>query len=470
MFLIGIRQFLAKKTSISFQLTVFYSLATFLLVAVICLFFYLGMVHILYNADRQFLSDEINIIQNILKTRPNSLVSLNQEITDIPNTLKNSVYHYYIRILNENHKIVLATPKIEDINNQDIKVLANEDNLWLPLNVSNRFLEMSSTTSVGNHQILSIQVILDVSYQNAVINHYRKNALFVLLIGAIFSILIGILITRRGLSRLHELTNITKKITARTLQQRVEPELWPIELQELAEAYNQMLDRLENAITRLTSFSDELAHELRSPITNLMVATELTLTQHCSTEDYQTVMESNLEELNRLYQIIENILFLAQAENPQPTIQKDLLNIHDEINVMCRFYQAIADEKNIHISCEGKATVIANSTMFRRMIGNILSNALKFSFVGSEVKFDIKEMSDHTIQITLTDTGIGIAEEHLPKIFDRFYRADTARSQNVTGYGLGLAIVKSIVKLHHGTLVVKSGINKGTKVIINLPK
>lgn len=468
---INVRKLLAKNTSISSQLTLFYSLATFLLIAIISIFFYLGMIRVLYNADHQFLSDEINIIKNILKSNTNNLSSLRQEVTAIPYALDNSVYHYYVRIFDENQKVVVATPKIEQINPKEIKTLTSDKKLWWwRLNNTKRYLLMSSAATINkpNH-VWSIQVILDINYQNSVIKNYRRNGLLVLLGGGIISILIGALIARRGLSRLTELTNLTKKITTQTLQQRIDPKLWPAELHELAVAYNHMLDRLESAITRLTAFSDDLAHELRTPITNLMVATELALAPSYPMEAYQSVMESNLEELNRLYQIIENILFLAQAENPRLTVQKELLHIHHEINVLCHYYQAIADEKNIKLSCEGEAKAYANSIMLRQMIGNILSNALKYSFANSEIKFNINEVNN-MVQIILIDTGIGIDEKNLSNIFDRFYRTDTARSQNTSGNGLGLAIVKSIVDLHNGTILVLSEINKGTKIIITLPK
>ncbi len=474
----NIKKLFSDAPSISVQLTFFYSLSTFILIFIVSLFFYLGMVNILHNADYQFLSDEINIIKNILATKPNNLIALKQEITDIPSSLNSSVYHYYIRVLDHNKTVISETQHMDKILKHnsffaaETASLAKQDQCqWWQTDDDNHYLLMWSSVNVGKESHLwTIQIALDVSYQKAVINTYRKYGIIVLFAGALFSILIGYLISRRGMRRLYELTSITKKITANALQQRIDPQFWPKELNELAAAYNQMLDRIEESVSRLTVFSDDLAHELRIPITNLMGETEVALFQDYSIEDYKRVMESNLEELNRLYQIIENLLFLARAENPQFDISKIELNLANEINVMCRYYQAVADEKYIQLSHEGEAIASVNSVMFRRMIGNILSNALKYSIHGGNVIFTIKEMDNQAVQIILTDTGVGIAKKDLPNIFNRFYRADTARTQSTCGTGLGLAIVKSIVALHHGTILVSSVIGNGTEIIINLPK
>lgn len=426
------------------------------------------MVKILYNADYQFIADEIKIIQNILSSAPLNTTALMQEVTNIPNTLNSSVYHYYIRVFDSQGNIISETPGMREIIPKS-NIFSNRKNRWWHTDAGKDYLLMQSSVNLGEEKAAWIsQIALDVSFQKSVIKEYRKKGLVVLFLGALLSVVIGYLISRRGLSRLYELTHFTQKITAEALQQRINPCFWPKELNELATAYNQMLNRIADSISRLTAFSDDLAHELRIPITNLMGEMELALTQNYSVEDYQGLMASNLEELNRLYQIIENLLFLARAENLEHHLQKEELDLAREINIMCCYYQAIADEKSIQLSQEGTATASVNSAMFRRMIGNILSNALKYSPNNSRVHFTIVELANQTIQITLTDTGTGIAAKDLPNIFNRFYRAETTRIQ--PGNGLGLTLVKSVVDLHHGSIKINSVINQGTVITINLPK
>ncbi|MBA2708977.1 MAG: hypothetical protein H0U57_00045 [Tatlockia sp.] len=213
-----------------------------------------------------------------------------------------------------------------------------------------------------------------------------------------------------------------------------------------------------------------MAHELRIPLTNLKGEAEIALSMNYSPAEYRQLIESSLEELDRLYEIIENLLFLAKSENPNITLQKSLIKVEREIHLLVNFYQALADDKNINIICEGEGEIRANATMIRRMISNLLSNAIKYSSNNGVINIRIYNLDSKSIQIILQDTGTGIAKEHLSYIFQRFYRADSARSSNIPGIGLGLAIVKSIIDLHKGTISLTSKLNEGTKFVIILPK
>lgn len=269
--------------------------------------------------------------------------------------------------------------------------------------------------------------------------------------------------------RLYDLTQTTKKITTHDLNQRISSDCWPKELKELGNAFNHMLDRIETSFSRLIVFSDELAHELRTPINNLMGEAEIALSYSLSAEGYKSIIGSILEELNRIHGIIENIMFLARAENPQLHLDKTLLSINKEFKIVNKYYQILADEKDITISYEGEAMLVANSIMFRRMIGNLLSNAIKYTNTASTIKIAITETNKY-VQLNISDNGIGVAPEHLPFIFQRFYRADLARSSHFSGTGLGLAIVKSIIDLHHGKIFITSTLAQGTSISIQFPK
>lgn len=477
MFLKSVNNFLYNLRSISGQLTLFYSASTFILITIISLVLYCGMINVLYNADRQFLSDEIDIVQNILAKNPDNSQAIKQEVVEIPRSLKSRIYVYYIRILDKTGKIITITPDMNKVNqnnsffNDEKDSLPNKISRWLKLEDGNYYLLMQSKLTVKKEDKLwHIQIALDVTYQQTIINRYRRNVYFIILGGALLSVLLGYLISRRGMRRLYEITAMTKNITTNALQQRINPEVYPKELNELVIAYNQMLDRIQCSISRLTALSDDLAHELRTPISNLMGEAELALSRNSTSDEYKQVIQSSLEELDRIHQIIENLLFLAHAENPQMDLQKTTLNILDEIKIMCRFYQAVADDKNIRFHFEGQGFVYANSIMLRRMIGNIISNALKHAKNDSLISVHIKDTDHHYLNIKFIDTGHGIPTEDLSKLFQRFYRVDSSRTQHTGGTGLGLAIVKSIIDLHHGKISINSIIDKGTTVDILLPK
>lgn len=475
MFLRSAKNLFSSTGSISGQLTFLYSGTLFILITVSSFIFYLAMVNILYEAAHQFLADEIVIIQDILENKPGNTKALEQEVEDVPNALRPSVYHYYIRVLDKKNVIAVTSGMDKSLQNNQFFTVemknssTNISQWWQSPDNKNYLLMQSTFTSIKDNNSWQIQAALDVSYQQNIIKKYRKYVYIIILFGGIFSVLIGYFISRKGMLRLSELTEKTKKITGSSLQQRIDPELWPKELKELGKAYNQMLDRIEFSINRLKQFSDDLAHELRTPINNLMGEAEVALSHVTTEEEYRNVIGSSLEELNRIYKIIENLLFLARAENPKLALEKAQLNVKQEIEVMCRYYEAVADEKNIKLHCKGNAKLHANMDMFRRMIGNLISNAIKYSKYDSEVKFDIKTINNE-IQITISDNGIGISEQHLPHVFQRFYRTSSEDSESPDSNGLGLAIVKSIVELHQGTITIESKPNKGTSITINLPK
>lgn len=473
MFLKNVRQIIFSKISIRTRLTFFYSLAAFVLLTMIALFLYWESINILYKADYQFLSDEIDTIQYILHNNANHEAELKREVFELSVKPDNTLYRYFIRIIDDNDKVMIETPGVEKILPFD--GLFNKSNYrykrnyrWYSHNNIN-YLIVQSPLILPNHQQGIIQIALDIAYQHAVISD-RKILIGALFGSALCSLLLGFYISHRGMRSLYVLTETTKNITATSLSQRIDPKSWPKELRTLGIAFNQMLDRIESSFVRLKQFSSDLAHELRIPIGNLIGETEITLSRTHSISEYQQVLMSNLEELHRITQLIEHILFLSRAENPQLEIQKILLNVHDEIAVVCEYYQAMSEEKNIKITYEGQASLHANSIMFRRMISNILSNALKYTLPDGHVHFNIKTTRDNLVQIILADNGIGIAAEHLTKIFDRFYRVDSARCQSSGGIGLGLAIVKSIVDLHHGSISISSELETGTRVHLSFPK
>jgi two-component system heavy metal sensor histidine kinase CusS len=476
MLLKNVKTFFSQTRSITTRLTFFYALATFILLIVIALFLYFAMIGILYQNNSQFLSDEIDVIKYLLASNDHDQSALNHEVRDVPFVLAGSIHHYSIRVIDNANHVVMQTPGMRErmrdagFFNKISKEIGKRSEWWYSAN-GDKYLLMESAVRLGKDpkDVWLIQASLDVSDQHAAIDLYRKRAITVLVGGELFAIFIGYLIARRGLRRLYELTDTTKKITATSLNQRIATKSWPKELRKLGLAFNQMLDRIEVAFSHLTQFSDDLAHELRTPVNNLMGQTEIALTSQSLPEEYAQVLESNLEELQRISQIIENILFLARAENPQLDLKKVQLNVEDEISMVCEFYQAMADDKNIKVSMVGKAAIFANQVMFRRMISNILSNALKYTPANGTVDFSIRE-TDQQVEIKLHDTGIGIPAEHLPKILNRFYRVDPARSQHTGSVGLGLAIVKSIVYLHEGTMLVNSEPGDGTTILLEFPK
>jgi two-component system heavy metal sensor histidine kinase CusS len=274
-----------------------------------------------------------------------------------------------------------------------------------------------------------------------------------------------VLIARQALRPLRQMVAAMKKVQASHLQQRLDWEHWPRELDALAAAFDDMLARLKESFERLSAFSADLAHELRTPIQNLRGEAEVALTRTRTAAEYREVIELSIEEYHGLASLIDSLLFLARAENAETPLDRLTFKIGPEVDNILDFYDAAVREQNITLSRQGDADLYADAMLVRRAVSNLVSNALQHTPSGGKISLLIEQI-EAGVEIQVQDTGCGIGPEHLPRIFNRFYRADPARSSNSGGAGLGLAIVKSIMDLHGGSVDAKSNPGKGTTVIL----
>jgi two-component system heavy metal sensor histidine kinase CusS len=307
-----------------------------------------------------------------------------------------------------------------------------------------------------------IQGAFDVSTDEDLLARYRFDIGAVLLVGLLVAATIAVVITRRGLRPLANITRATERIRAQQLQERIRSGPWPSELVSLAAAFDQMLDRLQESFERLSQFSADLAHELRSPINNLLGEAQVALSQERSAAEYARVLHSALEEHGRLARMIDSMLFLAQADQARAAPSLASLDAGAELRKVAEFYQALADEQGVELVCTGRCEILADPLLLRRALSNLLSNALKHTPRGGRVTLHAADILPDERSLSVIDTGSGIAAEHLPKIADRFYRVDPSRANSQAGAGLGLAIVKSIMELHDGRLRVDSAVGRGT--------
>lgn len=230
-----------------------------------------------------------------------------------------------------------------------------------------------------------------------------------------------------------------------------------------------MLDRLEGSFHRLSNFSADIAHELRTPITNLKTQTEVVLSQVRDSEQYREILYSNLEEYERMAKMVSDMLFLAQADNNQIKPEMVSVDLAAEVQALFEYFEAWAEEKSVSLICQGPALrVRGDRFMIRRALSNLLSNAIRHTPCGQAVVISLAEGTNDTVVIRVENPGLTIDPEHLPRLFDRFYRVDPSRQRKGEGAGLGLAIVKSIIDAHGGTISAQEA--GGTMVFeIKLP-
>lgn len=264
--------------------------------------------------------------------------------------------------------------------------------------------------------------------------------------------LLGWVAARRGLAPIREMTHVAQSITASRLHDRLPTAALPMELVDLAVAFNGMLSRLEDSFRRLSEFSSDLAHELRTPIGSLMTQTHVALSRTRSAEEYREVLYSSSEEYERLARMIADMLFLAKSDHGLIVPRNEMVDLANEVRELFEFYDALAEDQEIKLALVGQGTVYGDRLMIRRAISNLLSNAINHTPRGGSVNVRLEHAGDAGVRLSVENTGDGIAPEHLPRVFDRFYRVDPSRQRSTDGAGLGLAITKSIVAAHNGTV------------------
>ncbi|WP_313706978.1 heavy metal sensor histidine kinase [Massilia sp.] len=301
-----------------------------------------------------------------------------------------------------------------------------------------------------------VELATDLVHHQHFMSSFRAALWATVGLAAFVTGLMGWAVARRGLAPLRAITSDAARLTAERLDWRVPVDSVPQELAEVAVALNQMLARLERSFQRLSDFSSDLAHELRTPLSNLLTQTQVTLSQPRSTAEYRDILASNAEEYERLSRTISDMLFLAKAENDLMVPQLELVDLREEVDAMLEFYGNLAEEKSVEVSVSGQASVAGDRLMLRRAIGNLLSNACRHTPVSGAISVVLSSVPGGGTTITVRNTGETIDAQHLPHLFDRFYRADAARRRDAEGAGLGLAITRSIVRAHGGTASARS--------------
>ncbi len=287
-------------------------------------------------------------------------------------------------------------------------------------------------------------------HEGQMLRTYRFRIFSAIGLAVLVSTVLGYLLVQRGLSPIRKIAAHASQITPKNLSVRLNVEAAPRELRLLTASFNAMLDRLGDGYQRLSQFSADLAHEIRTPIGALIGTTQVTLGKLRDVDEYEAVLESNLEELERLKNIAENILFLAQADHAALAIERNEILLADELGKIAEYFEGPADERGMTFEVVASGGMRANPMMCRRAINNLVVNAVRYAHPDTTIRLSGSQDA-FGATIIVENEGDTIPPEHLARLFDRFYRGDSARRQTAESNGLGLAIVRAIMSLHGGT-------------------
>ncbi|MBU4489000.1 MAG: GHKL domain-containing protein [Candidatus Omnitrophica bacterium] len=287
----------------------------------------------------------------------------------------------------------------------------------------------------------------------------------------LFASFFGRLFARRILDPVVEITKIATNITHEDLSIRVKAEHVDEEMKYLVDAFNDMISRLEESFKYIAEFSSHVAHELKTPLAIIKGETEVSMRKERNIEEYKRLNKVNLEEVERMLKIINDLLLLTRLDYRHEVLKFKRFDLVELLKDIYEQSKVLASQKDITVTLDisdDQCSINGERSHLRRLFFNLIDNAIKFTSKNGKIDITLKKRDRKTI-VSISDTGIGIPDEDISKIFNRFYRVDRIDKNIEYGSGLGLSIVQSIVKMHHGDIHVTSQLNKGSSFIVTIP-
>jgi len=280
---------------------------------------------------------------------------------------------------------------------------------------------------------------------------------------------VGWFMARRAVSGVEAVTRTAQKISGGTLEERVPVKPRGDEIDQLATTFNQMLDRIQTLLTEIKEMSDNIAHDLRSPITRIRGTAEVTLTTGKSLQEYEALAASTIEECDRLLDMINTMLMISKTEAGVDKLSREKIDLAGLTREACELFEPSAEDQGITLSCTASdgARMFGDARMVQRMLSNLMDNAIKYTPSGGKVTISVSE-KDAQVLVSVQDTGCGISPGDLPRVFERFYRCDQSRSK--PGIGLGLSLARAIARAHGGDITATSIPGQGSTFTVILPR
>ncbi|WP_423454554.1 heavy metal sensor histidine kinase [Ottowia sp. VDI28] len=453
------------KLSLTRRLSLFFTVAAAVVVLGLGSMFLVETERHFVELDRMVLQDKRHLIEEILRNA-NSAEDARWRLSEALN------YHHDLRVMvKDGHgKAVFQFPDSEAPVQGGDRLHTDEQGTFGVWHHGGAEFHTLGFDAVPAYSAAALKVLIaaDTMHHVQFLNGLRRSLVIYVMAAIAACGLLSWFAARQGLAPLREMKSRAAAVTSQKLTERMPVETVPVEMADLAQELNRMLGRLQDDFQRLTDFSSDLAHELRTPISNLLTQTQVALASKRDAATYRDILASNAEEFQRLARMVSDMLFLAKTERGVDLPHKERFSARQEAQALLDFYEAVADEKHIQPRLEGEGSMEGDRLMFRRAVSNLLSNALRYTPEAGEVAIHISASATAT-EVTVENTGPEIDPKKLPRLFDRFYRADPARAHpDSDGSGLGLAITRAIAVAHGGSVSVTSAQGR-TRFVLKFP-
>ncbi|MGZ3722304.1 MAG: heavy metal sensor histidine kinase [Bdellovibrionales bacterium] len=460
--------------SLSRQLMIYSFAFTYLMLVIFWTVLYLSLKHDLQRQDEGLIKDRIHTISSLIISEDGPSDRLSRRIEK--EWLERNYERILVRVLDSQRHVVVETPRLSQehakvLQSLDDDAVSNRghDHVWRLDTGANIYETAIAEAAAGPRRYL-IEIALERTSEQRLLSRFTTFFIYLLLAGGAASLWIGRSIVKIALKPIRDVSEMAARINSDHLDERFQNSSLPVEFHEVAASMNGMLDRLSDSFVRLTRFSEDMAHELRTPVNNLLGTMEVALAHERSTSEYRNILGSGIEECERLKRIIESLLFIARSSVPNQSIEKQKLGLAEELKDIVSFYEVSAEERQIRLCLEADEDLCISGerTHLQRCIGNLLSNSIRHSSENSSITISAHRES-HSVVVRVIDHGCGMPKAALERIGERFFRIESSRSKLYGGTGLGLSIAKSIVEMHGGRMEVTSQEGLGTTVQLDFP-
>jgi heavy metal sensor kinase len=458
------------RHTLAFRLTLWYAGIFMLTSCVAFLFFYLLITSVIRDRTDQDLLGEARTLSSILNTQGIEAVK-RQVIIEAQAAGEKKIFFRLLSFSGQEFSSSnMSYWRDIQIGKAGINQLLNEQQ---PVFETTRLPDRKHKIRIL-YSIIGRGIILQLgqSMENYArfIEAFRKIFIATMASLFIFAAIVGWFMARRALAGVETVTQTARQISEGSLKERVPVKKHQDEIDQLAITFNQMLDRIQTLVTGIKEMSDNIAHDLKSPITRIRGISEVTLTTGASEKEYENMAASTIEECDRLLDMINTMLVISKTEAGVNKLDAKEMDIAAAVRDACELFQAPAEDKDLKFifDVSSPLNVWGDQRLIQRMIANLLDNAIKYTSAGGTVKVAAHKQNNHSVLITVNDTGIGISDQELPRIFERFYRCDPSRSK--AGIGLGLSFARAVARAHGGDITVTSRPDQGSTFTVTLPK
>ncbi len=461
--------------NIRFKLTLWYIIILGIILTSFSTFLYLTLSRSLYNGIDVKIKSIAEVIASS-STNPFSQYSFSNLDRMLKDSLGLRPVTKFIQVLDESGRIGRKSENLQQFQLPiSMHALKNASQGKVTFETTKAFgrypLRMVTVPVIQGRRIINI---VQVATSLEEVDEALKALLLILWITVPSALVVaslgGLFLANKALKPVDEITKTARMITSSSLYQRIKLRKTKDEIGRLAETFNDMISRLGRSFKQIRQFSADASHELRTPLTILKGEIEVGLRKRRRPEEYRKILNSNLEEVNHMTQIVDDLLLLSRADMGEVHLQKNRINLTgliSEVGAQAKMI-AMAKDIRIHLNNDSEVAVIGDRLRLRELLLNLVDNGVKYTPEGGEIRISVDRYNGR-VKLQVMDNGIGIAPEDQSHIFDRFFRVDKARSREAGGSGLGLSICKWIVEAHGGEISVESGLGKGSIFSVTLP-